>query len=89
MNYIKAQYSKRHTTGLSVWNLDTLRVDPASIESYYIKWDKLEITFKDGSTDLVSYPNEVAVESYDNENGHEWIKYPMSIKANFKIEEAA
>ena len=87
MATITAKYSKRHTTGMSVWDLEKLGVDTNSIESYYIKWDKLYIDFKDRSTELISYPNVVEVESYDNINGHEWVKYPMSIKASFKIEE--
>jgi hypothetical protein len=73
---------------MSVWDLTKLGVDTNSIESYYIKWDKLYITFKDEDTeDLVTYPNIVEVESYDNINGHEWVKHPMSVKASFKIAE--
>jgi hypothetical protein len=89
MATITATYSKKHTTGLSIWNLDKLGIDPKSIESYYIKWDKLHITFKDEDrAELITYPNEVEVESFDDVNGHEWVKYPMREKADFKITES-
>ena len=89
MNYIKARYSKRHTTGLSVWNLDELGIAPAEIKDYNIKWDKLTIYFKDEERDAEDFfPTGPEVESFDNVNGHEWVKYPMSIKANFKMEAA-
>jgi hypothetical protein len=78
MTTITATYSRKHTTGLSVWDLDQLGIEPNSIESYYIKWDKLHITFKDlDRAEFITYPTGPEVESYDNENGHEWVKYPI------------
>lgn len=44
ISFIQAEY--RLSSG---WNLEDLGIDPVLIESYFIKYDTLHITFKDGT----------------------------------------
>lgn len=43
MNNLIAEYRIN-----SEWNLEELEIEETEIESYYIKWNKLFIIFKDG-----------------------------------------
>ena len=79
MKTITATYSKKHTTGVSVWDLEQLGIDPNSVEDYDIKWDKLTVWFKDEDLEEQEYFPTQAVEVYDQDNGHEWIKHPVKI----------
>lgn len=79
MTTITATYSPKHTTGISVWDLEQLGVDPNSIEDYDIKWDKLTIWFKDEELEEEEYFPTQAVEVFDQDNGHEWIKHPVEV----------
>ena len=79
MKTIIAKYLKHYTTGESRWDLDQLGINLNDVEDYEIKWDKLTVYFKDEDRDNERYLPTQAVEVYDEDNGHEWIKHPVKI----------
>jgi hypothetical protein len=85
MSIITATYSKQHTTGISVWNLDQLGINISDIKDFDIKWDILTISFKDEDLEEEEYSPTSPVSVYDEDNGHEFIKHPESVEANFTI----
>ena len=90
MNYIKAKYSLRHTTGESVWDLDQLNIDVKDIQDFEVKWNKLTVWFFDDEREAETFlPNILCASIYDEINGHEYIKHPNKITKNFRLTEKA
>ena len=55
----------------SIWNLDEicedLEIDPANVVDYYVKWDKLFLTYTDEDGDQIEVEYEPNVFSASNE----------------------
>ena len=84
-NLIKAIYDQDKTTGASIWDLDELNIDPADIECIDLKWDQIEIWFKDENRQEQSFlPNVLEAQPYDEED-HEYIKWPEEVFATFAV----